>query len=80
MMRGSYSMKCSKKVVGLHLYFVETDANNFDPWNKNRGGFGLVYKQIIALVSILVFVDDVGDQTFLSHAIKVLIATITIEV
>lgn len=40
-------MKCSKKVVGLHLYFVETDANNFDPWNKNRGGFGLVYKQII---------------------------------
>lgn len=73
-------MKCSKKVVGLHLYFVEADANNFDPWNKNGGGFGLVYKRILALVSILVLVDDVGDQTILSHAIKVLIVTITIGV
>lgn len=39
-----------------------------------------MYKQIIALVSTLVFVDDVGDQTILSHAIKVLMATITIGV
>lgn len=52
-----------KRVVELHLYFVEADTNNFNPWNKNGGGFGLVYKQITALVCILVFVDDVGDQT-----------------
>lgn len=62
------------RIVGLRLYLVEAETNNFDPSDKKvAGGFGAECKKNSVLVVIVVLCDDIGDQTILSHLSYILV-------